>query len=162
MTGEPAPGQVVDVSPVIVEDALEDWPHSTRAYAPPVRSRAAWQHARAIATALTATDLRFDIQSNGTRVQLGSGMPGVIFDDMPIVATLAEEPAISTVEGSIETVYLHDRPHFELWDVIYRRAVTCFFDSHDLPKVREGLGKMSGTRPTSSTTNPVARSALRG
>jgi hypothetical protein len=140
VTGKPERNQVADMAPLIVSDAFRGLDAVRVGRRPRTFSVSAWDHARAMVTTLRENDTRVALIANGAAIELG---PDIALEEeltYPTVEASTEE-AISTIEGSIETVYLHDRPHFEGWDVIYGRRISCDFERDLLENVREGLGE---------------------
>jgi hypothetical protein len=140
VTGEPVENQVADIGPLIVNDAILGLDFLRSGQRSQRFSGGAWGHAQSIATLLRQENVRVEVASNGTHVDLGPNVP--LLEDLIAVPPEPEiEEAIGSLEGTLETVYLHERAHFEVWDVIYHRQISCDFDRHLLPKVREGLGE---------------------
>lgn len=140
VTGEPVANQVADVAPLIIADAVGGLDLLRIGQRPPQFRGRAWEHAEAIATVLRREEALIEVSSNGTRIALGPEVP-VLEELLPQRREPELEEAIGSLEGFLETVFLHQSAHFEVWDVIYHRRISCAFDRRLLPKVRDGLGE---------------------
>jgi hypothetical protein len=136
VTGQPEADHVADVAPLIVRDAVIGLDVLRMGGQPDFRGRAL-DHAVEIAKVLQRDGARITVASNGTSIELG---PEIQLEEAVVYEDFGED-AFASVEGALETVYLHDRAHFDIWDVLYRRKVSCDFDRALLPAVREGLGE---------------------
>jgi hypothetical protein len=72
--------------------------------------------------------------------------PTVAEEDEPLVlgspeVAIEQREALSTIEGSLETVNAHDprQMHFALWDVLHNRRIRCDFGLPLVDDVRRGL-----------------------
>lgn len=141
VTGEPVPGHVSDIGPQIVRDAVQTLAAARSGQRPPhVRPRA-WEYVDGIATILRQEDVRIEVSAEDeTPIELGPDLPLPTLPEIP-VELLEPEVAIGSLEGALETVYLHDEPHFEVWDVLYGRRIRCDFNRSLLERVRAGLGE---------------------
>jgi hypothetical protein len=137
VTGEPLAGQIADAGPQIVNDAVEILEAARTGRRPETLRGRSWDYVDGIATILRRQDVRIEVSAEERRVQLG---PNIQVEE-PLVALPEPEVAIGSLEGTLETVYLHDRPHFEVWDVLYNARVPCDFGRELLDKVRAGLGE---------------------
>jgi hypothetical protein len=104
----------------------------------------AWEHTRAMVEILHDGIGRLEVDAGDAPVVLTRDVvvPEGEPDDLA-VSTLepSEQEAVSTIEGSLETVNGHDpkQMYFAVWDVLYRRRIRCDFPPSLLDEVRHGL-----------------------
>lgn len=132
---------IADVSPVIVAEALDALERAGAGQPKPEVPQAAWRHAVNFADIIRERPTTVEINSNGRALRLAPrpvAVPTPTGDEEP-----ATTQAVSTVEGSLDTVYLHDEDdrHFDLWDAIYGRRVRVDFTAQHLVDVKRGLGE---------------------
>jgi hypothetical protein len=140
VTSEPLAGQLADSGPQIVRDAVETLAAARSGRRPPHVQPRAWEYVDGIATILREQDVRIEIAAEDEPpIQLGPDLALALPE--VLVALPEPEVAIGSVEGALETVYLHDEPHFDVWDVLYGRRIRCDFSRSLLDKVRAGLGE---------------------
>lgn len=132
---------VADVSPMIVREALSALEHAATGKPKPEVPASAWRHAVSISEIIRDRSTKVEIVGNGTDLVL---TPGAV----PAQAIAADDEAatteaVTTIEGSLDTVYLHDEEerHFDLWDAIYGRRVRVDFGAEHLADVKRGLGE---------------------
>jgi hypothetical protein len=133
---------VADVSPTIVREAMLALELASTGRPKPDVPTPAWRHALSVAEIVRDRATTVEISSNGAELRLAPRpMP------VPTMATTDDEArtteAVSTIEGSLDTVYLHDEDdrHFDLWDAIYGRRVRVDFTAEHLSDVKRGLGE---------------------
>lgn len=131
---------VADVSPVIVREAMMALEHAGTGQPKPEVPQAAWRHAVNVAEIVRERATTVEIKSNGAELRL---VPrSMAAPEQPAAEEEARTTqAVSTVEGSLDTVYLHDpdERHFDLWDAIYGRRVRVDITAEHVPDVRRGL-----------------------
>lgn len=133
---------VADISPLIVQQAIETLESAARGARLPDVPTAAWLQARAVADLLQANDVRLNLKANGREVDLDRWqMPLAAVPEIETRRRVSE--AVTSVEGSLDTVFLHDPrdAHFVIWDAVYGRQVRCDFAPEHLRIVKEALGE---------------------
>lgn len=86
---------------------------------------------------------RLHVRSNGRRVEVTRRLAGNVDDLLG-----GKLESIGSVEGRLETVALHGRAYFNVYDAVTGAAVKCYFPSEMLEEVRDALGRrvvVSGT-----------------
>ena len=65
--------------------------------------------------------------------------------------------SIGSVEGTLETASVRNRPYLRVYDAVHDRGVTCYFSDTQMEQVRNGLGKrviVSGEVRSNRLGNP--------
>lgn len=97
----------------------------------------ALSHARNLTDALEEEGVeRVRVRSNGRRVEVTRRLAGNVDDLLG-----GRLKSIGSVEGRLETIALHGRAYFSVYDALSGGAVRCYFPSEMLEEVREALGR---------------------
>lgn len=97
----------------------------------------ALSHARKLTEALGEEGVeRVRVRSNGRSVDVTRRLAGNVDDLLG-----GRLKSIGSVEGRLETIALHGRAYFSVYDAVSGGAVKCYFPSEMLDEVRESLGR---------------------